>query len=261
MTDENLPVLTKRLNEHVLLVTLNRPEARNAINEATALALGQAAAVAESDPDIWVVILTGSGDKAFSAGADLREVANGRVAYLSTPQGGFAGFTRFPRTKIWIAAINGPALAGGLEIALACDMAIAAESAIFGLPEVKRGLMATEGGLYRLPRAIPQALALEMIATGDPIDAKKAHSVGLINKIVPRSSLIEEAHQLADRICENAPLAVRESLRIARRALELPEETMHKLGHEVLAQLALTEDFQEGPEAFLAKRKPRWTGR
>lgn len=255
------PVLQKHLNEHILLVTLNRPAARNAVNEALALALGQIAEETESNPDIWAVILTGSGDKAFSAGADLREVASGRVAQLSTPRGGFAGFVSFQRSKTWIAAINGPALAGGMEIALACDMIIAADSCIFGLPEVKRGLMATEGGLYRLPRAIPRAIALEMIATGNPINAARALSLGLVNDVVPADKLIETAYRLASSICENSPLAVRESLRIARNAFAQPEDILHRAGHEALAQLAQTADFHEGPRAFLEKRTPKWTGR
>lgn len=261
MSKTDAPVQCTRIEQHVLLVTLNRPEARNAINEAVAQKLGEVAESAERDPDIRVVILTGTGDKAFCAGADLREVSTGRVARLSTAEGGFAGIVRFPRTKPWIAAVNGPALAGGLEIVLACDMAIAVESATFGLPEVKRGLMATEGGLYRLPRALPKALALEMIATGDPIDATRALSFGLINRVVPGHALTEEACRFASAICANAPLAVRESLRIARLAQEQPEATLHKMGHEALSALTLTEDFWEGPRAFLERRQPRWTGR
>ncbi|QAU33254.1 enoyl-CoA hydratase-related protein [Janthinobacterium sp. 17J80-10] len=261
MDQINSPVLQKHLNEHILLVTLNRPAARNAINGALTAALGQIVEDTESNPDIWAVILTGSGDKAFSAGADLREVADGRVAQLSTPRGGFAGFANFQRSKTWIAAVNGPALAGGMEIALACDMIIAADTSIFGLPEVKRGLMATEGGLYRLPRVIPRAIALEMIATGNPISAARALSLGLVNDVVPADKLIESAYRLASGICENSPLAVRESLRIARHAQAWPEERLHREGHEALAKLAKTEDYQEGPSAFLEKRTPKWTGR
>lgn len=261
MDQTDPPVLQTYLNDHIVLVTLNLPAARNAVNEALTQALGRIVDATESDPAIWAVILTGAGDKAFCAGADLREVASGRVAQLSTPRGGFAGLANFPRSKTWIAAVNGPALAGGMEIALACDMIIATDTSIFGLPEVKRGLMATEGGLYRLPRAIPRAIALEMIATGNPISAARALALGLVNEVVPADNLIDAAYRLAASICENSPLAVRESLRIARHAQAWPDSQLRQEGHAALAKLAATEDFHEGPRAFLEKRAPKWTGR
>jgi hypothetical protein len=144
---------------HVRLVTLRRPEARNAVNGAVALALHRIVHEIEADPDAWVVVLTGAGGQAFCSGADLKEVSGGRLESLWTPDGGFAGFVRAPRSKVWIAAIDGLALAGGFEIALACDLIVASDDAAFGLPEVTRGLIAAAGGLYRLPRSLPRALA------------------------------------------------------------------------------------------------------
>ena len=165
----------------VALVTINRPEARNAVNGAVAKGLEAAVERAESDGDTWAVVLTGAGPHAFCAGADLKEVSAGRVSDLATEKGGFAGFVRAPRTKPWIAAAQGHALAGGLELLLACDLAVAAEGATFGLPEVKRSLVAAAGGVFRLPRALPKAVALRMIATGEPISAADALRLSLIH--------------------------------------------------------------------------------
>ena len=174
---EQAAVLFERAGAHVALVTINRPAARNAVNGAVAQGMEAAVRETEADPAIRAVVLTGAGDAAFCAGADLKEVSAGGGAALWTEGGGFAGFVFAPRTKLWIAAVNGAALAGGTEIALACDLVVAAESASFGLPEVKRGLIAAAGGLYRLPRALPRAIALELIATGGRIDARRAASV------------------------------------------------------------------------------------
>ena len=171
MTDA---VLYTVAEPHIALVTLNRPEARNAVNGAVAAGLEAALLRSEADPGVRVVILTGAGPHAFCAGADLKEVAAGRVATLATERGGFGGLVRAPRSKCWIAAAQGHALAGGLELLLACDLAVGAESATFGLPEVKRSLVAAAGGVFRLPRALPKAIALRMIATGEPIDAAMA---------------------------------------------------------------------------------------
>jgi len=159
---------------HIALVTLNRPAARNAVNGDVAQGLEAALDRTEADPDIRVVVLTGAGPHAFCAGADLKEVSAGNSARLQTERGGFAGFVRRQRNRVWIAAAQGHALAGGLELLMACDMAIAAEQATFGLPEVKRSLVAGAGGVFRLPRALPKALAMQMIATGEPIAAALA---------------------------------------------------------------------------------------
>jgi enoyl-CoA hydratase len=199
-------VLIERLPDHVTLVTINRPEARNAVNGDVAAGLDAAITQTEADPDTWVVILTGVGNDAFSAGADLKAVSSGNGHLLRTERGGFGGFVTAPRTKPWIAAVNGPALAGGCELALACDLRVAVPESRFGLPEVKRGLIASAGGLYRLPRALPQAVALEMILTGDPIPAERAHALGMVNALAPRDGLIAAAQALAARI--TAPLLV-----------------------------------------------------
>ena len=258
MTDA---VLFELAEPHIALVTINRPEARNAVNGAVAAGLEAAVERVEADPELWAVVLTGAGPHAFCAGADLKAVSAGQSASLATEKGGFGGLTRAKRTKLWIAAAQGHALAGGLEILLACDLAIAAEGATFGLPEVKRSLVAAAGGVFRLPRALPKAIALHMIATGDPISAATALQHGLVNAVVPAAEVLETARALARRITANAPIAVRESLAIARQAMELDEETLWRLSRAASDRMKLTEDFQEGPRAFVEKRAPRWTGR
>jgi enoyl-CoA hydratase/carnithine racemase len=257
----NDAVQTKQVADHVTLVTINRPEARNAVNGDVARGLEQAVLESEKDPNVWVVILTGAGDKAFCAGADLKAVSAGTGGGLSTPNGGFAGFVHQPRTKPWIAAVNGFALAGGSEIALACDLVVAIEEAAFGLPEVKRGLVAAAGGLYRLPRALPKAIALELIVTGAHFDARRAYQHGLVNRLVARDQLMPEALKLAQAICENAPIAVRESLSVARKALDLDDAALRDLSAAASRKVAATEDYKEGPRAFIEKRAPRWVGR
>lgn len=255
-------VTLQRLGDHVALVTINRPEARNAVNGDVARGLDQAIATTDADPDTWVVVLTGSGADAFSAGADLKAVSAGRGHELRTDRGGFAGFVHAVRAKPWIAAVNGPALAGGCEIALACDLVVAVPTARFGLPEVKRGLIASAGGLYRLPRALPPAVAREMILTGDPIDASRAHALGLVNVLAPDlQGLLPAALALAQRITANAPVAVRESLGVARQAFDLSDAELRAASEAAQARNMATEDFQEGPRAFIEKRAPRWQGR
>jgi enoyl-CoA hydratase/carnithine racemase len=254
-------ILFETVAPHVALVTLNRPEARNAVNGDVARGLDAAVARVEDDPDIWLAILTGAGPHAFCAGADLKEVAAGRGAALYTERGGFGGFVRAARTKPWIAAAQGHALAGGLELLLACDMAVAAEGATLGLPEVKRSLVAAAGGVFRLPRYLPRAVAFEMIATGEAIIATRAAVLGLINAAVPADEVMVAALALAARITVNAPVAVRASLAIARRALELDDAALWELSGAASQGIRLTEDFQEGPRAFIEKRPPRWVGR
>jgi enoyl-CoA hydratase/carnithine racemase len=242
-------------------VTLRRPEARNAINAEVVATLGRLVQQLEADPEIWVVVLTGAGGQAFSSGADLKEVAAGRIDSLWTAEGGFAGFVAADRTKPWIAAVDGIALAGGCELALACDMIVASEDASFGLPEVTRGLIPAAGGAYRLPRALPRALALELIATGARLDAARALSFGLVNRVVPKAQTLSSALNLAATIAANAPIAVRESLAIARKTFDLDDATLARMSAEGQVRITRTEDFQEGPRAFMEKRSPRWVGR
>ncbi|TCZ65471.1 enoyl-CoA hydratase-related protein [Roseicella aquatilis] len=254
-------VLVSLAEPHVALVTINRPEARNAVNGAVAQGLEAAVERIEQDPEIWAAVLTGAGPHAFCAGADLKEVSAGNSKSLATEKGGFGGFVRASRTKLWIAAAQGHALAGGLELLLACDLAVAAETANLGLPEVKRSLVAGAGGVFRLPRALPKAIALQMIATGEPIPATRAAQFGLVNSVVPADQVVPTALDLARRVCANAPVAVRESLAVARRAADLAEEELWAISAKASAFIRTTEDFQEGPRAFVEKRAPRWVGR
>lgn len=254
------PVRYERVQDHVALVTLNRPAARNAVNAELALALEAIVRHTEADPDIWVVVLTGGGE-VFCAGADLKEVAAGRASGLFTSANGFAGFVNAPRRKPWIAAVNGKALAGGCEIVLACDLVVASADASFGLPEVSRGLIAAAGGLYRLPRALPRNIAIEMALTGDSLDAARAAALGLVNQVVAPGQLLTQARALAARITRNAPVAVRESLQVARRVHDLDEAGLRALSQQCRDRVAASEDYQEGPRAFVEKRAPRWSGR
>lgn len=246
---------------HVALVTIRRPEARNSVDGAVAAGLDRAVKQVEADPDIWVSVLTGEGGVAFCAGADLKAVSAGRMADLYTADGQFAGFVKHPRSKVWIAAVEGFAMAGGCEIALTCDMVVASENSVFALPEVTRGLIAAAGGIYRLVRAMPRALALELIATGDRLQAVRAAELGLINRVTPQGQAVVEAVKLAERICANAPIAVRESLQVARQAYDLDDDALFKLGLDAQDRVMNTEDFMEGPRAFIEKRAPIWKAR
>ena len=254
-------VLFDRIDDHVALITLNRPEKRHAVNVAVAQRLAALVKDTEHDPSIWATVITSSGGPAFCAGADLADVSAGRAGDLVIPGAGFAGLVDAPRRKPWIAAIRGSALGGGLEISLACDLRVCAEDTVFGLPEVKRGLLAAAGGTYRLPRQIPRAIALEMIATGEPISSARAAALGFVNAVVPEPQVIETALVLARKICANAPLAVRESLALARVAQEMTDSALYALTREAIGRLQVTEDYAEGPRAFVEKRAPRWTGK
>lgn len=253
MADE---VLRERRG-HVELLTINRPEARNAINQAVAVALGQALGEIEADDDVWVVVLTGAGDKAFSAGMDLKAFAAGEVPFA---EGGFGGITTRQFTKPIICAANGAALAGGFEIMLSCDMVVAADHARFGIPEASRGLVAGAGGLIRLPKRIPLAVAYEMALTADPIDATRAFELGLVNRVVPADEVLSTAIELAERIARNAPLAVRTSKRVMKEALELSEVESWIVNDEAFAMIGRTADALEGAVAFAEKREPNWRG-
>ncbi len=245
---------------HVAIVTISRPEARNAINGEVATAIEAAFDRIEEDDDTWITVLTGAGP-VFCAGADLKAIAMGQVAQITTAKGGFAGFVQRERAKPVIAAIDGPALAGGCEIALACDLVVASRAARFGIPEVKRALVAAAGGLFRLPRSLPRNVAMEMALTGDPLSVDRAFDFGLVNELVDEGQALPAAVALAERICVNAPLAVRESRRIVLAALAGEEAELWKMSAAAMMTMVGTEDFQEGPRAFLEKRDPIWKGR
>ncbi len=257
----NSAVLFERVNEHVALVTLNRPEKRNAVNGEIATGMDAIIRHIEADPEIWVAVLASSNDKVFCAGADISEIAAGRGLELGTEVGGFAGFVYYPRTKPWIAAARGSALGGGLELCLACDMVVAADDCRFGLPEVKRNLIAGAGGLSRLPNAVPLAIALEMVVTGEPVDAARAFAIGLVNRVVPAGQEVEAALAMANLIATNAPIAVRESLAIAKEAAIIGDRPARALIQPSYDRLFKTEDYIEGPRAFVEKRAPVWKNR
>jgi enoyl-CoA hydratase len=253
-------VVDYEVKGRVGLITIRRPEARNAVNGDVANGMEAALDRLEDDAGAWVGVVTGEGP-VFSAGADLKAIASGQIGSLSTRRGGFAGITRRERSKPLIAAVDGPALAGGCEIVLSCDLVVASEAASFGIPEVKRSLVAAAGGLFRLPRAIPRAVAMELALTGDPIRAQRAFDLGLVNVVVAAGGAVEAAVELAERICANAPLAVRESRTIVAAAQTAGDDELWRMTGEATARLAGTEDFSEGPRAFIEKRQPVWKGR
>ncbi|MCZ7527240.1 MAG: crotonase/enoyl-CoA hydratase family protein [Acidimicrobiia bacterium] len=252
-----MPLVQLERRGLVAVLTLDRPEARNAISPEVSVAIEAALDEVEPDPGIRVVVLTGAGPT-FCAGADLRAIAAGRGLEIPTARGGFAGLVTRDFPKPLIAAVNGPALAGGFEIVLACDLAVAAEHAIFGIPEVKRGLIAGAGGLIRLAKRVSLAVALELAMTGDPIDARQALSLGLVNRVVPAAQVLDEALGLAERICEASPAAVRASRRMVREAVDLPEAQAWVRNHELSADVWRTGDPVEGATAFAEKRAPVW---
>jgi enoyl-CoA hydratase/carnithine racemase len=253
-------LISERVGPHVLLVVINRPEKRNAVNTAVAAGIDAAVQLAETDETIRAVVLASSA-KTFCAGADLGEIAAGRHAGLLTERGGFAGLVEAKRRKPWIVAVDGPALAGGMEICLACDMIVASEGAQFGLPEVKRGIIAGAGGVFRAARRLPSAVAYELLATGEPIDALRAHELGLVNRLADAGEARAVALALAAQIAENAPLAVQHSLILARQALDLDEQALFAEMRRSGEIIRNSEDFKEGPRAFLEKRRPVWKGR
>lgn len=240
----------------IVFVTINRPEKRNAMDPATMEALAAAADGVDADPDARVMVLTGAGT-AFSSGMDLQAFSQGD---RSRPAGR-SRFPAVPATRPAIAAVNGPAVAGGFELVLACDLAIAAESASFGLSEVQRGLFAAGGGAFRLPRIAGPRLAMEVLLTGDRIDARRALEHGIVNDVVPPDEVLPRAEELASRIASAAPLGVAETLALARRAFDLPEEELWRLNGEARGRVFASEDALEGARAFVEKRPARWTGR
>jgi enoyl-CoA hydratase len=241
----------------VEILRFNRPEARNAISPEVSQTMVTLLDAAAADTGVRAVVVTGTGP-VFSAGADLKVVASGRAGDIANVPGGFAGLVTRDFPKPLIAAVNGPALAGGFEIVLACDLVVAADSARFGIPEVQRGLMAAAGALIRLPKRVPLAMALELTMTGDPISAQRALELGLVNRVVPAEEVLDTAVALADRIGENSPIAVRISRQLVREAVDLDEAAAWKRNNELSLDVFGAGDAIEGATAFAEKRKPVW---
>lgn len=247
------PVRVER-EGRTLIITLNRPEARNAVNRAVAERVAAALGELDGDPELTIGILTGAGGN-FSSGMDLKAFLAGERAELEGR--GFAGLTRTPPNKPLVAAVEGYALAGGCEMVLACDLVVAAEDAVFGLPEVKRGLIAGSGGLLRLPRRIPPSVAMEHALTGDPMNAVEAHRWGLVNRLVVPGQALDEARRLAARIAENGPLAVRLTKALVNEAAA-GADVLWERQDAMLATILASADAKEGASAFVEKRHPVW---
>jgi enoyl-CoA hydratase/carnithine racemase len=250
-------VLTER-NDNVLTITINRPAQRNAVSREVALQLASALDVLDADSTLSVGVLTGAGGT-FSAGMDLKAFAKGETPIL--PGRGFGGLTQAVVRKPLIAAVEGWALGGGFEMALACDLIVAAEDARFGLTEVKRGLIAGEGGVIRLPQRIPYHVALKMLLTGEPISAADANRYGLVSELTPSGAALAGAHELARRVATNAPLALAKVKQVLRETQGLNDADAFARQSENAHSLLDTEDAHEGALAFAEKRAPVWRGR
>lgn len=254
--------ITYEQTDRVVVITINRPEVRNALHPPANRELSAAFDAFDADPDAWVAILTGAGDKAFSAGNDLKYSAEHGVRDMAMGKGGFGGLTaRFDLYKPVIAAVNGLALGGGFEIALACDLVVAADGARFGLPEPRVGLAALAGGMQRLPTMIPPKLAMGMLLTGAPITAARALALGLVNEVVPAAEVLPAARRWAAEILECAPGSVRATKQVALQSQGLPLEAALAKSYSQVGALLRSADMLEGVTAFAQKRPPVWTGR
>ena len=254
MTDEVLV----DVDSGVMIITINRPKAKNAINKAVAEGIAAAIDQLDADDDIRIGILTGA-NNTFCAGMDLKAFLSGETPFLAGR--GFGGLVESPPKKPLIAAVEGYALAGGLELALTCDLVVAAVDAKFGIPEVKRGLVAAAGGLMRLPRQLPQRIAMELALTGDFMDAERAAALGLINHVVPAGEAMTGALALAAKIAANGPLAVKISKQVITEQQDWSAETMFGKQGALVEPIMRSADAIEGSMAFAEKRAPKWTGR
>lgn len=251
------PVLVERRG-HVQLVTLNRPEARNAVNLEVAQRVAAAMDELDADPELRAGVVTGAGGF-FSAGMDLKAFARGEHAFV--PERGFAGMTQRASAKPLIAAVEGPALAGGFEIAVACDLIVAGQGSTFGVPEVRRGLVAAAGGLRELARRLPRGIAKELALTGAPIGVERAAQLGLVNRVVPSGTALDAALALAEEIAANAPLALVATKRILDELDDWDRDAFWARQGEIAGPVLVSRDAREGAIAFAEKREPRWEGR
>jgi crotonobetainyl-CoA hydratase len=251
--------------DHVRVITINRPQARNAINRQVTDELGAALEEADGDNNIRAVVLTGSGTAAFCAGADLKALAAGERIDATDREArrwGFAGVVEHPVSTPIIAAVNGAALGGGTELVLATDLAVASDTATFGLPEVTRGIIAAAGGAFRLARQLPPKVAMEYLLTGAPMTAARAAEIGLVNHVVPADQLRSAALSLADQIAANAPMAVQATKRLARGISDgvvVDEQAAWQANKAESRAVFVSKDASEGPRAFAEKREPIWT--
>jgi len=250
-------VLTE-ISDGVMTITINRPNAKNAVNKDVAEGIAVALDALDADDNTHVVILTGAGGT-FCSGMDLKAFVTGETPYVAGR--GFAGMVEKSTDKPMIAAVEGYALAGGCELAITCDLIVAADNSMFGIPEVKRGLAAAAGGLVRLPRQIPSRVAMEMALTGDFMSAERAMSVGLINQIAPAGEALAQAKALAAKIAENGPLAVKRSKQVIKESIDWSQDEMFANQQEITSAVFSSEDAIEGATAFAEKRKPNWKGR
>jgi len=255
--NDDQAVLTERRGR-VLVITINRPDQRNAINAAVANGIAGALDELDADSELTVGVLTGAG-KGFSAGMDLKAFVAGESPWVGDR--GFAGITQRSSAKPLIAAVEGFAVAGGLEVALACDLIIASRGTRLGIPEVKRSLVAAGGGLLRLPRVLPRTVAMELALTGDPIDAERAYELGLVNRLAEPGQALDTALELAETIAANGPLALAASKRILTESLDWPDSEFFARQGEITGPVMSSEDAREGATAFAEKRPPVWRGR